>query len=164
MDDETEKPIIDIKVRLAKLEEDHNSVTEIHEEWPILEARVTNIESCRTIVDDVQRRVDKIEANTEIITAKVSAIDDSAKKLTTDMSEFKDTMRCEFDRLLKWVTIIIAGSLVGGLATLYQHQGHMFKAMGIKIGSVEKASAKNCSEIEKDIIRMNVKIDTATRD
>jgi len=163
-DKRTEEPITDIKVRLAKLEDRHKSVEKIHEEWPILEARVSNLEKSQTVIENVQRRVDKIEANLEIITTKVSEIDDSTKSISIDMAKFKDNMRKEFNRQIKWVGMIIAGSLLGGLGAMYQYQGSMFEAMGIKIGNVEKVATEKCSDIEKDMIRMNVKIDTMGRD
>lgn len=163
-DKRTEDPITDIKVRLAKLEDNHHSVRSINEEWPILEARVSNLEKNYTIIDSVKTRVDKIETNLEVITTKVSDIDDSTKKLTIDVSEFKENMRKEFNRLIFWIAAIIVGSLVGGLAAMYQHQDGVFREIGIQINNVEDMATKKCNEIEKDIIKMNVRIDTIGRD
>ena len=139
----------------------------VEKDLPILEARVAKLEDNHIDLKkkleplySVQRRLDLTEAHVEIITDKVKLIESSTQEIKLDLIEFKNNMRNEFNRLIKWVSGIILLSLFSGIIVLFVWGGSSFQNIGIKIGSVEKITSERCGEIEKDIIRLNVKIDT----
>ena len=140
----------------------------------VVENRVSDLEKKQGLIDIVQRRVDHIEDNVSTISKKVDSLnqklDESTNKMSVDIKAiaekvdlFSDKIRNEFNRLIRWVAATIVLSLVSGIIIMFVHNANMFQNIGQCIGNLERSVSEKVNDVEKDVMRLEVKVDTVTR-
>jgi hypothetical protein len=85
------------------------------------------------------------------------------KAITDKVDIFSNNIRKEFNRLICWVGTTIVLSLVSGIIVMFVYQGNMFKGIGQNVGNLERCISEKITAVEKDIIRLEVKVDTTGR-
>lgn len=140
----------------------------------VVENRVNIIEKKQGLVDSVQRRVDHIEDNVDTISKKVDTINKNLEEYKKQMSAdiksiasrveiFSEKIRGELNRFICWVAGIIVVSLCSGLVVMFVYQGKMFQSVGQNMGDLERSVSEKINIVEKDVLKLEVKIDTVSR-